>query len=57
MYAGVGSGGRVRKVPESGLLRCNLDRSSHVIALITGIILSTWAKPLRKKTPMQSKMA
>ena len=60
VYAGVGSGGRVRKVPESSgvrLLPCNLDSSSHVIALITGITLSTWAKPLRKKTPLQSKMA
>ena len=73
-FAGVGSGGRFRKVPESsgvkwcrfwrqvpessgefrcGLLPCNLDRSSHVIVLITGTItLSTWAKPLRKKAPM-----
>ena len=25
-----------------GLLPCNLDRSSHVIVLITGITLSTW---------------
>ena len=85
MYAGVGSGGRFRKVPKGwfrtvsqgsggfwrvparvgvgsegsgefrcglNLLPCNLDRSSHVIVLITGITLSTWAKPLRKKAPM-----
>ena len=67
MCAGVGYGGGFRKVPESsgvcwgseaseefrcGLWPCNLDRSSHVIVLITGITLSTWAKPLRKKAPM-----
>ena len=34
-----------------GLLLCNLDRSSHVIVLITGMTLSTWAKLLRKKAP------
>ena len=28
-----------------GLLPCNFDRSSHVIILITGTTLSTWAKP------------
>ena len=27
-----------------GLLPCNLDRSSRVLVLITGIPLSTWAK-------------
>ena len=27
-----------------GLLPCNLDRSSRVLVLITGITLSTWAK-------------
>ena len=72
---GVGSGGRVRKVPEGsdefrrvlgefrrqgsegsgefrcGLLPCNLDRSSRVIVLITGITLSTWAKLMRKRRP------
>ena len=67
MCAGVGSGGGFRKVPESfgvcwgsegsgefrcGLLSCNLDKSSRVIVLTTGRILSTWAKPLRKKAPM-----
>ena len=52
---GVASGGRVQKVSgefRCGLLPCNLDRSSHVIVLITGITLSTWAKPLLKKAPM-----
>ena len=29
---------------QCGLLPCNLDRSSRVIVLITGITLSTWAK-------------
>ena len=40
-----------------GLLPCNLDRSSHVIVLITGITLSTSEKLLRKMAPMYSKMA
>ena len=35
-----------------GLLHCNHDRSSHVIVLITGITLYTWAKLLRKKASM-----
>ena len=42
---------RFRRVPVC-LLQGNVDRSSHVIVLITGITLSTWAKPLRKKAPM-----
>ena len=57
--AGVGSGGRFRKVPEGsrecGLLPCNLDRSSHVIVFehLLVITLSAWAKPLRNKnSPM-----
>ena len=49
--------GRFRRVPAcagvgSGSLPCNLDRRSHVIVLITGITLSTLARPLHKKAPM-----
>ena len=62
--AGVGSGGKFRKVPEGsgerGLLPCNLDRSSHVIVFEHFLVmtLSAWAKPLRNKNaPMESNMA
>ena len=51
---GVGSGGKIGLLVwqgcegsgrfPCGLLPCNLDRSSRVLVLITGIPLSTWAK-------------